>query len=366
MRPGLLRSLGASVLSVGVLASLAACGNTAAPTAGSPAPGASSSSAPAAASTPAKAQKLVIYAAEGYDQAMATAFQKATGIQVELTDMSTGPLVAKVEAEKNNPRWDVAWFDGDGTMYTLDQDGLLLRNWQPANASNYTALGKQLQSPDGSYIPTGITAAAAIAYNTKLVPAADVPTHWSDLLKPFYKNAVGMNNPAISGPTFPAVAGFLYGDGTTKGEQFFTDLKANGLHVFPTNKPTLAALSTGVIKAAFVQDSAEIQAIGQGSPIKIVYPAGGVTMLPSALGIDANAPDMAAAKQFANFVLSPQGQQIMLTQGGGDSNFQPIINGEKPNAVRQQGGIKWNIVPVDWQAKQYTPIQTWFKDSIAG
>lgn len=297
---------------------------------------------------------------------MADAFQKATGITVDLSDMSTGPLIAKVEAEKNNPQWDVAWFDGDGPMYTLDQDGLLLQNWQPANTANYSALGKQLASPDGSYIPTGVTAAAAIAYNTTLVPAADVPTDWSDLLKPFFKNAVGMNNPAISGPTFPAVAGFLYGEGLTNGEKFFTDLKANGLKVFPTNKPTLQALTTGAIKAAFVQDSAEIQAIQAGSPLKIVYPTSGVTMLPGALGIDKNAPDMAAAKQFANFVLSAQGQQIMLTQGGGDSNFNPIVSGEQPNPSRQQSGIKWNMVPVDWQAKNYNTVLSWFKSAITG
>lgn len=314
----------------------------------------------------AKPQKLVIYAAEGYDQAMANAFQKQTGIQVELSDMSTGPLVAKVEAEKANPQWDVAWFDGDGTMYTLDQESLLLRNWQPANVVNYSSLGQQLVSPDKSYIPTGITAAGAIAYNTNLVAAADVPTHWSDLLKPFFKDAVGMNNPAISGPTFPVVAGFLYRMGIPNGEQFFAQLKANGLKTFPTNKPTLAALSTGAIKVAFVQDSAEIQAIGQGSPIKIAYPAGGVTMLPSALGIDAHAPDMAAAKEFANFVLSPAGQQIMLTQGGGDSNFNPIVQGEQPNPTRQQTGIKWEMVPVPWQAQNYNTIQSWFKASIVG
>ena len=360
MRRGLPRSVAAVALCAGMLTSVAGCGNMSASKPAAPATSAASSTAAA------KPQKLVIYAAEGYDQAMATAFQKATGITVKLEDMSTGPLIAKVEAEKNNPRWDVVWFDGDGPMYTLDQEGLLLEHWQPANTTNYTSLGKQLESPDGSYIPTGVTAAGAIAYNTHLVPKADVPTHWSDLLKPFFKNSVGMDNPSISGPTFPVVAGFLYKMGLTKGEHFFSQLKANGLKVYPTNKPTLQALSTGVIKVAVAQDSAEIQAMQTGAPIKIVYPAGGVTMLPGALGIDIHAPDMAAAKEFANFVLSAQGQQIMLAKGGGDSNFNPVVQGENPNPTRQQTGITWNKVPVAWQAKNYNTILTWFQDSIVG
>jgi iron(III) transport system substrate-binding protein len=46
---------------------------------------------------------LVVYSAQGYDHAMATAFQKATGIQVKLDDNSTGPLLTQIEASKNNP-----------------------------------------------------------------------------------------------------------------------------------------------------------------------------------------------------------------------------------------------------------------------
>ena len=36
---------------------------------------------------------LVVYSAQGYDRAMAAAFQKATGIPVKLDDNSTGPLL---------------------------------------------------------------------------------------------------------------------------------------------------------------------------------------------------------------------------------------------------------------------------------
>ena len=46
---------------------------------------------------------LVVYSAQGYDHAMTTAFQKATGIPVKLDDNSTGPLLTQIEASKNNP-----------------------------------------------------------------------------------------------------------------------------------------------------------------------------------------------------------------------------------------------------------------------
>src|SRR5579863_861958 len=55
---------------------------------------------------------LVVYSAQGYDSAETTAFEKATGIHVSLDDDSTGPLLIKVEAEKNNPKWGLLWSTG--------------------------------------------------------------------------------------------------------------------------------------------------------------------------------------------------------------------------------------------------------------
>ncbi len=311
-------------------------------------------------------QSLVFYSAQGYDAAMAKAFQAKTGIQVNLVDDSTGNIVARMESERSNPHWDVAWFDGDSTMQSLDNQGMLLRGYMPPNSKNYTALGKSLIPADHSYYPASITAAAAIAYNTKLVSAAQVPKTWSDLLKPTFKNAVAMNNPLISGPTYPFVAGILQQMGTTKGENYFKQLKANGLKVFPTNGVTLQALLGGQVKAIMIQDSALTNAKVSGEPIKIVYPKSGVYMLPGVIAIDKYAPDMAAAKEFLNFVLSKQGQTVMLNpkNGGGDSYFNPIIKGLKPNPARKQSGINWIRINAKHAAANLASVDAWFNENI--
>ncbi|HET9061102.1 MAG TPA: hypothetical protein VFN61_14380, partial [Acidimicrobiales bacterium] len=78
-----------------------------------------------ASATPTKAAQaggptLVVYSAQGYDSAETQAFEKATGIKVSLDDDSTGPLLAKVEAEKNNPKWGLLWVDGATAFASLD------------------------------------------------------------------------------------------------------------------------------------------------------------------------------------------------------------------------------------------------------
>ena len=311
-------------------------------------------------------QQLVFYSAQGYDGAMAKAFQQKTGIKVKLVDDSTGNIVAKIEAEKSNPHWDVAWFDGASTMQALDNEGMLLTGWTPNDVSNYTSLGQSLVPSDKSYYPASVTAAAAIGVNTKLVSPADYPTDWSDLLKPRFKGKVGMNDPSISGPTYPYVAGILQLMGKQKGEQFFRDLKNNGLKVFPTNGNALKALLAGQIDVATIQDSALVNAKVKGDPIKIIYPSSGVFTLPGVVAIDKSAPDLAAAKKFVEFVLSMQGQKVMIdpANGGGDSYFNPVITGMTPNAARQQSGINWVTLNTIQAADQINSIKTWFHNNI--
>jgi iron(III) transport system substrate-binding protein len=306
----------------------------------------------------------VFYSAQGYDQAEATAFQKATGIQVELSDMSTGPLLAKVMAEKQNPQWDVIWFDGNGAMASLNQQHMLLRGFTPSTASNYTSLGLSLLPVNHAYFPTGTTAAGAIAYNTKLVPPNEVPHTWTDLLSPFFKGAIGMNNPAISGPTYPLVAGMFQQMGVRHGMAFFQALKKNGLQIFATNGNTLQALENGTIKVAMFQDSAELNAKLSGASISVVYPSDGVTLLPSDIAINAKAPDMAAAKEFVTWVLSQQGQKTMqdIQAAGSDSLFQPVTSVIQPLVTRP--GVVWiNVNPV-WAGDHQQAWTTWFTNNI--
>lgn len=320
----------------------------------------------ASAHAAAKPRVLVLYAAEGYDAAMAKAFQQKTGIIVKLVDMSTGPLVAKIQAERSNPHWDLAWFDGDSTMQSLDNQGLLLRGFTPSDIHNYTPLGNSLLPRDHAYFPTGVTASTAFGYNPKVLPPSQVPTTLQGLLSSNLRGEIAMNDPSISGPTYPFVAGVMQQMGLAKGKQFFLKLKQNGLHIYRTNKVTLRALLAGREKLIWIQDSALISAKKNGDPIAIAYPKSGTYTLPGVLSIDRHAPDLAAAKEFVAFALSQQGQRVMVNpaNGGGDSYYNPIIKGINPNPARQQSGIHWIRVNPIWASRVEGSLQAWFHDNI--
>jgi iron(III) transport system substrate-binding protein len=313
-------------------------------------------------------KELVLYSAEGFDQDIATAFEKKTGIKVKVVDMSTGPLLAKMQAEKTNPQWDVAWFDGASSMQGLDNQDMLYKDYIPSNSSNYTDLGKQLESKDHAFYPVTVTAAGVIAYNTDLVKnSADIPRDWPDLLDAKYKGEFAMNNPSISGPTYPAVYGLmqLQGQGDyTRGEDFFKKMKANGMQVFDSNGPTLTNLEKGTVKYAIAQDSAVLSRIQQGKHFKIVYPISGVSTLSSNIGIDVKAPNLDAAKLFVNYVLSAEGQRTAVKANTGDANFLSIIKGVPGKQGIRPDHIKWNAIDSVESAKHENEIKQWFTQNV--
>lgn len=364
--------LGVVAVGFATAVALAGCSATSKPAAAATASaGGATGQSPGSSNASAARVPLTLYAAEGYDSAMAKAFTAKTGIQVKLDDDSTGPLLTKIEAEKNNPQWGLLWVDGDTAFAALDKQGLLL-DYTP-NA-NFNTVGATLLPADHSYAPTGTTVMAALIYNSAKV--SSVPRSYHDLLGPAYQGKVGMNDPSQSGPTYPFIAGLMnqlggQGDGVSAGEAYFGKLKSNGLHVYPTNGDTLHALETGQIDYGLIQSSAatgetiKVKPTANYAP-KIVYLPES-TLLPGVIGIAKNAPAtvQAEAKMFVDFVLSPSGQAVM--QGGdpnGDSLYWPVVNGVNavpalpafPRAYQKLDPYYWG--PLENQ------VNTWFDSAI--
>ncbi len=376
--PGPRRSLLAGGLAALAAVALAGCsGSSSAATspsssAAAAAPSsASAAAAPAATSSSAAVVPLVVYSAQGYDSAVTQAFQKATGIPVKLVDDSTGPLLTKVAAERNNPQWGLLWVDGDTAFAALDKQGQLLP-YTPS--ATLTAAGQALLPADHSYVPVSTTVMATLIYNAARVKA--VPASYNDLLTSAYRGKVGMNDPSQSGPTYPFIAGLMnqlggQANGVKSGEDYFTKLKANGLHVYPTNGDTLHALETGQIDYGLIQSSA---AVGETIKVKpsatfdpklVNLPQS--TLLPGVIGIDKGAPaaEQAEAKQFIDYVLSPAGQQVMLTgDAHGDSLYWPVVPGVSANTGLPPFPSSYQrIDPYFWGPLE-GQINSWFDANI--
>ncbi len=323
-------------------------------------------SGPVKADTPA----LVIYDAIGYDQDIAKAFTAATGIKVNIVTDSTGPLLAKAAAEQNNPQWDLFWADGDTWAAAMDLQGKLLPY---APKAHFTNVGAQLTPKNHSYNISGVTAMVGAVYNADKIK--NIPANFAAMLKPEFKGLIGMNDPSISGPTYPFVAGLMNQlGGEDAGKAFLSKMKDNGLVINDKNGPTLHALEIGQIQIGLVQSSAAMNEVAKftakpvaGFTPKIFYPAR-TTLLPSSIAIDKNRPaaSQAAAKKFIDFLFSPAGQAIATQTANSDSFFWSVIRGTTLNPAVTPFPTRYQIIdPYKWGPLQ-GEIDTWFTSSIRG
>lgn len=348
---GRLRKIVLAVTGVGLAAALplfaAACASTTAANAGA-------GTAP-----------LLVYSGQDYAAAEVTAFQKATGIPTKLSAANFGSVFAAIEAQRNNPQWGVMWTDGASPYIELDQQGLLLRGFEPAG---YTTQGKTVIPADRSYVPTGFTT-YNIWYNDKVVKSP--PKTWQDLLSPRFKGKIGMFDLAQSGATyvFLSTLGQQMG-GVTPLMHYLQGLKANGLQLFYNGaSEELNALESGQVNVILLQSSNGIAGAETSTNIKPVYPKF-VPFLPSIIGIDGKAPAVivSEAKRFANFVMSPQGQLIMRNSAPhGDSNYWPIVTGATPlSALPPLSSIPGLADDANTWAATEPSFRKWFESTIAG
>jgi len=318
------------------------------------------------------ADALQLYAALDYSTDVATAFTAKTGIPVNVTALSTGPLLAKITAEKNNPQWGAYWADGAEPCAQFDTDKQLL-HYKPK--AHLNAVGIKLAPKNGAFQVPGFTEMVGVVYNSSKVRK---PTSWDDLASADFKNQVGMNNPSVSGPTYPFLAGLMEQLGSEDAmKAYLTKLKGNGMRVFDKNSKTLAALNTGVINVGLVQSSAAITEVVnyKAKPVDGLTPAvtylPKTTVLPSCLAIDgkASAFQQDAAKKFVDFVMSSDAVKIMIKSNTGDSLFWPTLLGNNPAAATTTmpsftSGLIQVVDPYKYAPIQ-GEVQDWFTKNIA-
>jgi iron(III) transport system substrate-binding protein len=333
---------------------------------------------------------ILLYNAQGYGDSVAKAFNATNpGFKVVVYDDSTGPLFTKIQAEiaAGNTKWGMFWADGATEFAALDTLHALVKN--VVAKTNYNAAGLSNLPADGSFAPTGLTVTGALCYDTVAAKGITLPTTMAGLTS-LPKGVLGMNNPSQSGPTFPLIAGVMAHLGgitakmhpttaqvlaaVSKGEDFYTALKNNGLQVHNTNGPTLGAMeaSPATLDMATIQSSACYGDIN--AQPKSYWPTGAVqyldysVALPSNIAVNAKlSPALQAdAKKFVAYVASKKGQ-LAMQQGDpyGDGLFWPVVKGVSPESVLPAYSTTnaYAINPYVWGPLEDS-INTWFTNNI--
>jgi iron(III) transport system substrate-binding protein len=257
---------------------------------------------------PAQAAVLTIYTADpaALTNQLAQAFQAETGTQVKIYAATTGQEMARLEAEEGRPQADIvilaAWSAGlalqdEGDVFPY-RPAALLRRLRPGFA------------PNGDFVPIAADT-VSIVVNTQVLPKAQTPRDWFDLVQPAWSGKVSMPDPLLSGTSSDFVLAFIaqYGD---RGWEFFRTLRANGA-VWPgPNAAALAPVTSGARWAllAGVGHTA-LDAKAQNNTLDLIYPSSGTILIPRPIVILKSSPDKALAQRFVDFALSDEGQRLV-------------------------------------------------------
>ncbi|MFL4468468.1 ABC transporter substrate-binding protein [Tateyamaria armeniaca] len=263
----------------------------------------------------AQADKLTLYcsAQEDWCQLMARSFEDATGVDVNMTRKSSGETFAQIKAESSNPKGDV-WWGGTGDPHLqAAEENLTAAYVSPMRSELHDWAISQATSAGDKTI--GIySGALGYGYNTELLAANNLPEPacWKDLLKPEYKGHVQMANPNSSGTAYTTLASMVQLFGEDEGFEFMKGLHTNINQYTKSGSAPIKAAGRGenTIGIVFMHD-AVAQAVS-GFPVKVVAPCEGTGYEIGSMSIIDGARNMDEAKQFYDWALSADAQNLAL------------------------------------------------------
>ena len=179
-----------------------------------------------------------------------------------------------------------------------------------------------------------------IAYNTKLLKAADAPKSWTDLLDPKWKNQIGLVHSSAGGSTIARDTWLR----RTYGVEYMQKLAANSPKITNGAGQTVEEMARGQYAVSMNLPGVVGVAKEGGAPVDFVFPKDGGIGFDAFIGLIKNGPNQAAAKVFLNWNLSKAGQDAWARAAGTYSvradAVAPLVAGKE---LPPLGAVKINL-----------------------
>jgi iron(III) transport system substrate-binding protein len=154
---------------------------------------------------------------ENWARPMFQEFEKATGVKVNFIRFSSGEALARIIAEKNNPRVDVLFGGPVETHIAGIKEGV----FEPYKPPAFAELAPRFKDPQAYWV--GIADDPLVFMSNKkflkekgLTP----PVSWNDLLNPAYKGMIQMADARTSGTAVTRIFSILEVNGRDENTAF--------------------------------------------------------------------------------------------------------------------------------------------------
>jgi iron(III) transport system substrate-binding protein len=297
---------------------------------------------------PAQAQgqlNMICAPASDWCEAIATGFQRDTGVKVNMVRKSAGEILAQVRAESQNPKLDI-WFGASTDSHFVAVEENLLQAYTSPNLSKLQPWAQKAHAQSGGRCVGVSSGAIGIAYNTEFLKKKNLaaPKTWNDLLKPEYKGEVQMPNPNSSGTAYTIIAGLVQMWGEDKAFDYLKKLHGNINSYSRSGAGPVKAAARGETGIALAFNMEAVTETYAGFPIEITYPPEGTSFEVACMSIIKGSRNEADAKRFYDWCLTPAAQDIgpKVNQWHQPSHKDASPNSKLPDAS------KINLVDYDF------------------
>ncbi len=238
--------------------------------------------------------------------------KKHPGVKVEMLKKKTTAGVKYLQETASNNTSDIFWASAPDAFEVLKGDGLLWKYEVKATGIPELFGAYPIDDPDGYY--KGFAGAGyGIMWNERYLKAKKLPApkEWSDLAQAVYHGHVGMSAPSRSGTTHLTVETVLQGDGWEKGWALWKQIAGNFKTVTERSFGVPDGVNSGQFGVGIVIDFFGLSSQASGFPVNFAYPTV-TTLVPANVAIVNNAPHPQAAAAFIEFLLSREGQELLL------------------------------------------------------
>lgn len=253
------------------------------------------------------AEALTVYSSVDEENAtrILDAFSKATGVDVQMVFLSSGPALSRIEAESGRPQADV-WFGAPSENHILAAERKLTQPYVSANADGLT---DEFKDANGNWHAI-YTNPLAVGVRTDILESrgAPVPTSWEDLKNEAYRGLIQMPSPQSSGTAYAVILTLNELWGEDAAFQYMKDLNPNIQTYTQSGTAPSGALGVGETPIALQFSPGFLKLVDEGFPVQVVFPAEGVGYEVAAMSILKDAANLDDAKKLVDWMTSTEGQ----------------------------------------------------------
>ena len=274
------------------------------------------------------------------------------GIDVKFVRADSIGLVVRLtnEARANRTQADI-WHlvDGVGSLF---ETGIAA----PLDLPSAKGLPATYADPNRRWVATNL-AVRSLAHNTTLIPPAQAPRSYGDLIDPRFKGKFAWNPNSVSS-AYGFIGTVLKHMGEEKGVAYLRELAKQQITPVPMSiRAVLDRVIAGEYAMGLEMNGTHTHiSAAMGAPVAWV-PLDPVSMTLQAAGITAKAPHPNAARLFLDFMISRAGQEVFR-----DRDYIPMhpdVSAKSPELKPETGGYKavvYSPEEVDANARRWAAI----------